>query len=95
MRYPNSVLSLLRRDKINFDCTTFITPEAVEALKDYFEERNGTPELKIKGPDDWVFMTYRSGYRFKAGIEIGDRDFSIIFRSLGEELGYKNSVGWN
>ncbi len=85
----------LRREKVQFDYTTFISPEAVVAVKDYFEERNRTPGLEIKGPNDYVFVTYRSGYRFRAGNRIGDREFSMIFRSIGEKLGYINDVGWN
>ncbi len=84
----------IRRDKVHFDYTTFISPEAVEALKAYFEERNRTPELKIKGPNDYVFVIYQSGYRFKAGSKISDREFTKIFRTLGEKLGYKNDAGW-
>lgn len=85
----------IRREKNQYDYTTFISPEAVEAVNDYFDERSRTPELKIKGPNDFAFVTYRSGYRFKAGTQIGDRDFSAIFRSISEELGYINDTGWS
>lgn len=85
----------IRREKTHFDYFTFVSPEAVEMLNDYFDERNRTPELKIKGPGDYVFVTYRSGYRFKAGTQIGDREFSMIFRLIGKELGYINDTGWS
>ncbi len=85
----------IRREKVQSDYTTFISPEAVEMLNAYFDERNRTPELKIKGSNDYVFVTYRSGYRFTAGTQIGDREFSMIFRLLGKELGYINDTGWS
>lgn len=84
----------IRREKEHQDYVTFISPEAVEALKAYFDERNRKPELKIKGPNDFVFVTYHSGHKFTAGTKISDREFTKIFRILGEKLGYINDAGW-
>lgn len=84
----------MRRQKVQFDFTTFISPEACEALKLYFAERERTPGMEKKGDDDFVFVSYKTGYRFKKGSPIKQRDFTHIFRELGVKLGFKNSVGW-
>jgi site-specific recombinase XerD len=74
----------VRRQKSKTDYTTFISPEAVQALKNYFEERGRIDNLKIKGQNDFVFVTYDNGTR------IDKTTFGKIFRTLAEELGYKN-----
>lgn len=74
----------VRRQKSQTDYMTFISPEAVHALKNYFEERGRTDKQKIKGQDDFVFVTYDNATRIDKGT------YGKIFRTLAEELGYKN-----
>jgi hypothetical protein len=89
----------IRRDKTSKDLTTFISPEATIALNQYIEERNRDTELKIKGKNDYVFVTYIEGSGNsvnignkggKKGGIISPRAFSRIFKKLGDELGYGN-----
>jgi integrase len=74
----------VRRQKSQTDYTTFLSPEAVEALKNYFEERGRIDKLKIKGQNDYVFVTYDNATR------IDKTTFGKLFRTLAEQLGYKN-----
>jgi integrase len=74
----------VRRQKSQTDYTTFISPEAVQALKNYFEERARIDKLKIKGQSDYVFVTYDNSTR------IDKTTFGKLFRTLAAQLGYKN-----
>ncbi|MFZ3384731.1 MAG: tyrosine-type recombinase/integrase [Candidatus Methanoperedens sp.] len=74
----------VRRQKSQTDYMTFISPEAVHALKNYFEERGRTDKQKIKGQDDFVFVTYDNATRIDKGT------YGKIFRTLAAQLGYKN-----
>lgn len=76
----------IRRQKAQVDCVTFISPEAVAALKAYFEERNREVKTSIKG-NDFVFVTYDNGTK------MGDDVFLKVFRTLGTQLGYSNGKG--
>lgn len=80
----------IRREKAQVDFITFISPEAVQALKIYFEERNRTPEMAIKNDNDYVFVTYESKGGGKKGSKIGDRVFLQNFKKLGDQLGFGN-----
>lgn len=74
----------VRRQKSQTDYTTFISPEAVQALKNYFEERGRLDKLKIKGQNDFVFVTYDNATR------IDKTTFGKLFRTLAAQLGYQN-----
>lgn len=76
----------IRRQKAQVDYTTFISPEAVVALKAYYEERNREVKTSIKG-NDFVFVTYDKGTK------MGEDMFLKIFRTLGTQLGYSNGKG--
>ncbi|MFA4957270.1 MAG: tyrosine-type recombinase/integrase [Candidatus Methanoperedens sp.] len=76
----------VRRQKSQTDYTTFISPEAVHALKNYFEERNRIDKLKIKGQTDYVFVTYDNATHIDKGT------FGKLFRTLAAQLGYKNGA---
>lgn len=80
----------IRREKSQTDYTTFISPEAVTSIKNYFEERNRDPALKIKNNDDFVFVTYRHGKYKGRGEKITAQTFGKGFKKLGDELGYSN-----
>ncbi len=84
----------VRRQKTQIDYTTFCSPEAVEAIRLYYAERNRTPGLEIESDEAPIFVTYKDGYRFKKGEAMSERLFTEIFREMGEELGFKNGVGW-
>jgi integrase len=87
----------VRREKAQVDYVTFISPEATKALREYFDERNRHPETKIKGDDDFVFVTYPSGGKhggMMGGRQISPTTFSITFQNLGKELGYDNDNGF-
>jgi integrase len=73
----------IRRQKSQTDYTTFISPEAVIALKTYFDERNRKPETAIKGKTENVFVRYEGG-------RMNERTFIKIFQNLGRKLGYEN-----
>jgi site-specific recombinase XerD len=74
----------IRRQKSQVDYTTFIAPEAAQALKNYWEERSRTDKLKPKGQNDFVFVTYDNGTR------IDKTTFGKLFRTLASQLGYQN-----
>lgn len=81
----------LRREKSQTDYTTFITPEATIALKNYWDERNRDPETKIKGKNDFVFVSY--GNRNKGG-QLDPITISRLFNIMGKQLGYENDNGF-
>ncbi len=74
----------IRRQKSQVDYTTFTAPEAVQALKNYWEERSRTDKLRPKGQNDFVFVTYDNGTR------IDKTTFGKLFRTLALQLGYQN-----
>ena len=74
----------VRRQKSQTHYTTFISPEAVQALRNYFEERGRIDKQKIKGQNDFVFVTYDNATR------IDKTTFGKLFRTLAAQLGYKN-----
>ncbi len=80
----------VRRQKSQTDYTTFISSEAVTALKNYYDERNRDPDLKIKSENDIVFVTYKHGKGKGRGEKITKQTFGKGFKELGEELGYRN-----
>lgn len=81
----------VRREKSHTDYTTFISPEAAIALKTYWDERNRDPGTRIKGKDDFVFVSY--GNRSK-GEQLNQRTLSHLFNILGNQLGYGNGDGF-
>jgi integrase len=84
----------IRRNKADNNLVTFISPEATQALKEYIDERNRTPELAIKGKNDYVFVTYGGSHSGKKGIHMSEGAFCKIFKDLGIELGYSNGGGF-
>src|SRR5450759_1264511 len=81
----------VRREKAQVDYTTFISPEAKQALKNYFDERNRDEKLKVKGQNDNIFVTYEHGKNNSdKGNKLGGRTFLKNFHELGEQLGYGN-----
>lgn len=81
----------IRRQKSQTDYVTFISPEATIALKNYWEERNRDPETKIKGREDYVFVSY--GNRSKGG-QLDPITVSKLFNIMGNQLGYENGDGF-
>jgi integrase len=84
----------IRREKAQFDYVTFISPEATQALRNYFDERNRDEVLKIKSKDDFIFVTYEHGKNSDKGRKLGGRTFLKNFHELGEQLGYGNGEGF-
>ncbi|VVB91809.1 Tyrosine recombinase XerA [uncultured archaeon] len=90
----------IRREKAQVDYVTFISPEAVAALKNYFNERNRDDKLKVKGTNDFVFVTYgeklQEGEKKGSGkgSNISPQTFTNEFKKLGEDLGYGNGEGY-
>jgi len=83
----------VRREKAQVDYLTFISPECVMALNNYFDERNRENELKVKGDNDFVFVTYEPGRTGgKSGNRISRHTLMRNFRELGSQLGYKNGA---
>ncbi len=80
---------IMRRQKNDIDFITFISSEAVHALKLYWEERerkrNG--EFKIKGDSDYVFVSAYNGKK------INVTAFTYIFQGLAKQLGFQNNNG--
>ncbi len=74
----------IRRQKTDVDYTTFISDEAVIALKNYLGERERTDKLRTKGNKDFVFVDYHNGARLDKAA------FSHIFKQLATQLGYTN-----
>ena len=76
----------LRREKAQYDYTTFASPETVRALRDYWNERK-----RITGHDmrqtDYVFVGTWSNHVLN-NKPIVERTVSSIFKRLGEGLGY-------
>ncbi len=81
----------IRRQKAQTDYVTFISPEATIALKNYWDERNRDPDIKIKGKDDFTFVSY--GNRSK-GKQLDPVTVSALFKILGNQLGYNNGDGF-
>lgn len=80
----NGIATLqLTRKKVNYEFTTFLSPEALDAINDYLEIRKKTEKLNVHGPDDYVFVTENGDY-------IDDQTFMKIFRDLAAEAGYGN-----
>jgi integrase len=79
----------MRRQKNDVDFITFISPEAVQALKLYWEERARYKKgaFKVKGVDDYVFVTNYEGKKIET------TSFSYIFRGLAKQLGFQNNNG--
>lgn len=84
----------IRREKAQFDYVTFISPEATQALRNYFDERNRHPETTIKDSNGYVFVTYERNYKGRKGTKLGGRTFLKNFHELGEQLGYGNGEGF-
>lgn len=84
----------VRRLKAQVDYTTFISPEAVIALKNYYEERNRTPVTSIKGQNDYVFVTYHTNRHGEKCTNLDKGTFVNLFRILGEQLGFENESGF-
>lgn len=71
----------LRREKVDHDYFTFISPEAVEILKEYWSEReraNGN-----LNNDDWAFTT------LDFNKQLSERAFHKMFQKINEKAGYK------
>jgi len=60
----------------------FLSPEAVEAIRNYLEERQRNEITKIKGDDDYLFINYQNGE------QLNERMFHYIFQQLGVKLGF-------
>lgn len=73
----------VRRQKSQTDYVTFISPETVQALEEYFKERNKDPSLKIKSGSDYVFISGRGG-------QMSRYTFNDNFHALGMRCGYEN-----
>ncbi len=84
----------VRREKAQVDYTTFISPEATQALRNYFDERNRHPETAIKDNNGYIFVTYERNGKGRKGTKINDRTFVRNFHKLGEQLGYGNGEGF-
>ena len=74
----------IRRQKSQVEFTTFISPEAVQAIKNYIDERKRIEKLKPKGKNDCIFVTYDFGKKLQL------ITFSFIFSKLAVALGYTN-----
>jgi site-specific recombinase XerD len=74
----------IRRQKEQVDYSTFISHEAVTAVKNYFEERNRSEKLKVLGGNSPVFVDYR------AGRQLSPFAFQFIFTVLAKQLGFTN-----
>ncbi len=70
----------VRREKSQTDFTTFISPEATIALKNYWAERN-----RVGAKTNLAFTTYTDIPR-----QIGENTFTKIFEELAAALGYQN-----
>ncbi len=77
-----------RRQKTNVDFVTFISPESVVALRNYWAERELDPETAIKGKDDFAFVTNNNTSK---GKQLDPITEAWHFRKLGEKLGYENT----
>lgn len=89
----------IRRHKVDTDLITFLSPEATTALKEYIAERNRDDELRVKGNNDFVFVSYLCGGnndkgKGSKGGQISDRAFTKIFQDKGNELGFENGKGF-
>lgn len=83
----NGIATLqLTRQKVNYEFITFLSPEAVDAIKEYLDFRNKNPKLAVKGEEDWVFVT-------EGGKKITEGGMVEIFRSIGRNAGYSNGMG--
>jgi integrase len=78
----------IRRQKSQTDYTTFISPEAVQTLRNYWDERNRESKTAIKSTEDYVFVTYTTGK------QLDPNTFGLLFNILGNELGYQNGEGY-
>lgn len=78
-----------RRQKSDIDFVTFISPEAVDALKNYWEGRNRDTDTTIKGNKDFVFVT---GNNRSKGRQLSTITEAGHFQRLGEKLGYESNA---
>ncbi len=78
----------MRRQKSKVDYLTFISPEAVDSIKNYLAERDRIEKLKVKGDNDFVFVSYASGD------QMNDKTFMHIFYALGRKLNYQVDGGF-
>lgn len=60
----------------------FLSPEAVDAIKIYLEERDRSELARVKGDTDYLFVNYQNGDL------LGERMFQYIFCQIGVRLGY-------
>ncbi|HWQ95747.1 MAG TPA: tyrosine-type recombinase/integrase [Candidatus Methylomirabilis sp.] len=74
----------IRRQKSQVEFTTFVSPEAVQAIKNYIDERKRIEKLKPNGKNDCIFVTYDFGKKLQL------ITFSFIFSKLAVTLGYTN-----
>ncbi|MCD4841191.1 MAG: site-specific integrase [Methanosarcinales archaeon] len=70
----------LRRGKVEHDYYTFISPEAIEILKEYWSERERTGKLK---KDDWAFTT------LDFNKQLSERAFHKMFQKINDKAGYE------
>lgn len=83
----NGIATLqLTRQKVNYEFTTFLSPEAVDAIKEYLDFRNKSLKLAVKGDDDWLFVS-------EDGVKFTEHAFVKVFREIGIEAGYGNGHG--
>ncbi len=73
----------LTRSKVNCEFTTFLSPEAMEAINEHLTYRNTKSNLSVKGNDDYVFTN-------ESGKKLTGSAFMEIFRSIGIAAGFKN-----
>ena len=73
----------IRRQKSQVDYTTFLSPEAVSAIRLYFEERDRSEKTKIKSKKDFVFVRAQGG-------QLNSATFLKNFYLLGIKLGFDN-----
>ena len=75
----------LRREKVQFDYFTFISPEAVKLLKEYWKERERRLDKKLS-KTDYCFTTR---YENNMNIQVFMNTFQDIARRAGYEKGTK------
>lgn len=75
----------LRREKVQYDYFTFISPEAVKLLKEYWNERERRLDKKLKKTDYCFTTRYENGMN----IQVFMNTFQDIARRAGYEKGTK------
>ena len=76
----------VRREKSQTDYTTFISPEAALALKNYWEERNRDLKTKINSEDDFVFVSY---CRKSESGQLNTITICHIFQIMNDQIGFE------